>query len=333
MSFCVPNAISWSITDNCNLKCKHCYSSKIDEDKYDMSYEKVMEVIRLLDNYGIFRITLTGGEPLMRKDIFDIIRELKKRAFCVEINTNGTLINKDISKKLKELDIDGVRISLDGSNKYSHDKFRGIKGAFDKSIKAIEILKEDNHRVNVTTIPNKLNLDEMSSLFNIIDYYDIEEWHFFRLLATGSAINNKELILNKEEYIRVMKWISSIDKKNPKVRISFNDPIYSLINENDRITGGCGAGKLYLGMNTKGDFSLCPSMPMTIGNIFEENLEDIFVKKIVRKARNNSLIEECSVCKYKEKCGGCCSASYSIYGNDFTEDPFCIKDIIEGEKL
>jgi radical SAM protein with 4Fe4S-binding SPASM domain len=296
-----------------------------------MPYDKVLEVINLLDKYGVFRITLTGGEPLIRNDIFNIINELKSRSFCVDMNTNGTLITEEVSRKLKNVGLDSIRISLDGSNQISHDYFRGVKGSFTKAIKAIELLKKDNHRVNITTIINRLNMNEIEDIYKIINNYEIEEWHFFRLLPTGNAVNNKELILDKKEYIQVMREVKKIKNRNSKTNISFNDPIYSLIDIKSSDNGGCGAGKLYLGINTKGEFSLCPSMSKPIGNIFDENLENIFAKKIVREARNNSLIKKCVNCKYNNICGGCCSASYLAYGDDFIQDPFCIKDLIGSE--
>ncbi len=316
-----PETVSWDVTLRCNLNCRHCYSFQSD-DKTLINTNDMFKIIDILKGYGIFRVTLTGGEPLLRRDIFDIIKKLKSNRFTVEINTNGTLITEEKANRLKELGVDSVRISLDGSNARIHDEFRNVKGAFEGAISGIRWLNDKGIKTNIATVPNKFNKKDLNEMIKLLSQFEISEWHFFRLILTGRALNNKDIILNKDEYFRVMKDVYELSKVFKNINISFNDPLFYFNNNN---TFGCGAGKVYMSLDTSGDFHLCPSNPHIVGNIFKDNLMDIWNNRIVYKLRENSLIKECTNCELRKVCGGCCASSFSKYGIDYIKDPYCIK--------
>ena len=175
--------IAWETTRVCNLSCVHCRASARKEDYPDeLSTE---ECLSLIDNVASFSspvIILTGGEPLMRDDIFELAKHGTDKGLRMVMATNGTLMTEDIARKMLESGIKRVSISLDGSTKAIHDKFRRVEGAFEKSLKGIEYAKNVGLDFQINTTITGDNLSELEPIFNLAIELKAAAFHLFLLV-------------------------------------------------------------------------------------------------------------------------------------------------------
>jgi MoaA/NifB/PqqE/SkfB family radical SAM enzyme len=160
--------VAWNCTKTCNLKCKHCYANA-DSKKYDgeLTLSESKRFIDDLKDFNVPALLFSGGEPLMKENILDIIDYADKRKIRSTISTNGTLLDKDTCKSLKEINLGYVGVSLDGIGS-NHDKFRGVKGAFDSSLKGIRNCIEVGQKVGLRFTINKNNYKDLEDIFNLI---------------------------------------------------------------------------------------------------------------------------------------------------------------------
>lgn len=184
--------VIWNLIRRCNLTCKHCYSISTDKDfpgELDTS-----EVYSVMDNLKQFKVPvliLSGGEPLMRPDIYDISHRAKAMGFYVGLSTNGTLINEDNIEKIAEVGYDYVGISIDGI-KETHDKFRRRNGAFDESMHAIKLCKENNIKVGIRFTLTQDNADELPAVLDLMDQHNIDKFYLSHLNYAGRGNKNRQ---------------------------------------------------------------------------------------------------------------------------------------------
>lgn len=163
-----PIAVNWNFTDLCNFRCHHCYSVDIRGNNQELGTEDALKVVNILHKNDINMITFGGGESLLRTDIFAILKECQRLNKSVRIISNGYIINDDICRELKTLEIDQILISLDGASSQTHDKFRNREGSFSRVMNAIKLCKRYGIEVMVLTNFNKNNLNERRDIFNLL---------------------------------------------------------------------------------------------------------------------------------------------------------------------
>lgn len=168
--FSAPVLADISLTNRCNLKCEYCYASSGDENKIlsELSLDTYKLLFEQLDKMNVHRISLTGGEPLLRKDFFEILNEAQKYKFAIIINSNGILINDSIACKLKNYRFDRICITIDGSSSKTHDVIRG-KGTFLKALQGIRSLQKYNLPVSTLFTLNKNNINDLIDTITITD--------------------------------------------------------------------------------------------------------------------------------------------------------------------
>jgi MoaA/NifB/PqqE/SkfB family radical SAM enzyme len=182
----VPLVVSWNVTLRYNLKCSHCYINaaerklpdELSTDAAKMLIHQIAEVSRPL-------LILSGGEPLLRKDIFELIRYGAERGLKMAMGSNGMLINDRIARKLKEAGINTVFISIDSSIPERHDEFRGVKGSWKRAISAIDALKANDILLQVNTTVTQQNYDEIDDIMSLAEKLGVENFHLFFLVPTG----------------------------------------------------------------------------------------------------------------------------------------------------
>lgn len=160
------------LTWKCNLKCIHCYPYLPKNN--ESSSKKLKSRIIQLKKEGYLFLNITGGEPLLREDFFDIIRYVKEKGFAILISTNGTLLTKEIARKLKNLNILQLQISLFGSNKSTHERITKVKGSFEKTVAAANFLKQQGLRVIFKTTAMKENISEVYKITALAKKMNIE---------------------------------------------------------------------------------------------------------------------------------------------------------------
>lgn len=342
--------LQWHITEKCNLKCKHCYrdpkylKNELKGDEFFKIFYQYLELLKIWKIPRMYtHLSLTGGEPLLKKEFFPLLEKCyeNKNLFRYNVMTNGTLINKKVAKKFKELEVRNVQLSIEGMEKIN-DEIRG-KGTFKKIIKAAKILKNENINVSFSLTVSKKNLNDIPEVIELCLDSDINILGIGRLVPIGKGEKMKNLLLTPLELKNLYKYIQRKNeelKKKRKKLIILTGCSNSLWTTEDPnfITHGCSLGYDCLTPMPNGDVLPCRRVPIKVGNIKEKTLLEIWYdSNILWEMRNlNNLNKICQNCEYFNQCyGGARCVAYGYYGNIFAPDPQCwikIKEITQYRK-
>ncbi len=343
-----PFLIVWNFTNACNLRCKHCYQNAEKPTPDELTTEEALEVVDKMADAGVAYIAFSGGEPLVRKDLFDIIERIKKREMAFSLATNGTLLTKKTVEKLKEYNCLYIQVSLDGAKPWTHDLFRGRK-SFERVLNGIKNAVESGITVGVATTVTKFNYEEVYDIIKLAEELGVNIFMYYNFIPTGRGKEMIDLDLSPEERESLLRYMASqINKRN--ISLLTTAPQYSRISIScgglslthfDTIgprsknlvflaefVGGCGAGRLYCALQPNGDITPCVFIPIILGNILKDDLLSIWHNsEVLKKIRARDEFVGCSKCKYINICGGCRARAYSYFGNLQGPDPGCIINI------
>lgn len=325
------------ITAKCNQKCLHCYHEKYAGEELNLNeIEKVIEQYKELLNIYIKNSTnikghvnITGGEPFIRRDILDILKILhtNREYFSFGILTNGTYLNDENCKKLKEYGVSFVQVSIDGTPK-THDYIRG-KGDFKKTIKALKILRKHRIRSMISFTAHKDNYMEYPYIARTARKYRVYKLWTDRLVPMGNGKEMESNLLSPEEMLEYLNIVKQEQDKQLLNRsygtiIEMNRALNFL--KTGKTTYTCSAGNSLITILENGDVLPCRRMPIPTENILDKSLKDIYfnneVFKNLRKEREPDIA--CSKCLYFNICkGGSRCISYAVNGTPFGADPSC----------
>lgn len=288
-----PKVMSLDITNKCNFRCKHCFNSSGDDSVYcfkdELTDEEVIKFSKELCEFGLSQICICGGEPTLRIDlVYKVIEMLKKRDIDVNMVSNGYLITRDISQKLKKSGINSVQISVDGLGEI-HDKFRNMPGAYKHAIAAINYLYENQIEVMVSCCPNQYNYLGLEMYFEYIYSLGVTKIRMMPFLPLGRGKESgKEILLNDRQIYIVCQQINKWNLNNPEQQVEWGDPInhlYSMLFHNNRKPE-----MICVGSN--GDVKLTPYLDSVVGNIRKEGIEYIWSNKVKKKMKNPEFISQ-----------------------------------------
>jgi radical SAM protein with 4Fe4S-binding SPASM domain len=333
--------VQWHLTENCNLWCRHCYQGERSSEEMHITEMKrvVGEVSDMIkdwsDTFGIAfspSMNITGGEPFLKKDLFEILGEIKKRGFKVSLLTNGTLVSRDRAKKLADLGIDGVQISIEGPEDV-HDAIRG-SGNFSASRDGIEHLVDAKLPVTLNVTLSAVNASSMKKIVALGSHMGARRIGFSRLVPTGKGRSMLSQMLDREQVKETYQTIFALEHNG--VEIVTGDPIASQMRK--RRTGdagsiavsGCSAGVAGLTILPNGNITPCRRLPLSLGNVMKDSLREIWsTSPILDALRDRSRYKgKCRTCRHWAHCRGCRAISYawarSRGVDDFLgEDPQC----------
>ncbi len=331
--------LQWHITERCNLSCKHCYFNK-EFTKNELSFEQLTEIfyqyLEITEKWEIPRennlISISGGEPLVREDLFDLLGLLKKHRGKLRygLMSNGTLITKPVAKKLKKLGIKAVQISLEGVGE-TNDKIRG-KGSFKKAERGIDMLINQGIAVLISTTITKENLTGINELIGFcikkgINYLGIRR---FVPIGRGKAIKDKMLepLQVRELYLSLLQKNRELQNKGIKLHIMFGCEDSIIAQEKCYEPHGCNAGYYSFSILPNGDVYACRRLPILLGNILKDGFYKIYYHsdaiKRIRASQKPS--NACQNCEFWNKClGGAKCISYGYFGSLNMPDPQCWK--------
>lgn len=340
-----PSLIFWELTKSCNLRCIHCRATAgAGHSPEELNAKEAHEFIDDIAEHFKPILVLTGGEPLHRADVFDIASYAAGKGLPVALATNGTLITPDVAKKIKDAGIRRVSVSLDGSNAATHDTFRGIFGAFDKSLRGIKNLKEEGVSFQINTTLTKSNKKELSKIYELSRSLGADAFHLFMLVPTGCGlfIEDKEQ-LTPAEYEEVLNWLYQKSEKGDMfvkatcaphyMRIVHenkskkdNKPAQNTGNVYERLTKGCLAGSGVAFVSHKGDVQPCGYLSVAAGNIRHEKFSSIWDASGVFAALRDTegLKGKCGACEFKLVCMGCRARAYEASGDYMAEEQYCV---------
>ncbi len=311
--------LQWHLSENCNLKCLHCYQEnhkpiQLEFDKLVIIYKQFKELLNKKKMKG--HINITGGEPLCNPYLFKLLDLIKEDSDLItfSILTNGTLINEKIAKKIKSYNPLYVQVSLEGGKK-TNDYIRG-KGTYKKIAEGIVNLRKENIFTSISFTATSLNYKEFPKVVRYARKYGVNNVWSDRFIPLGDS--DKSLALNYEqtrEYLEIMnKERNKLKKvKNSNTTISMYRALqFQMTND---FAYGCTAGDTLLTVMENGDLVPCRRMPITIGNLFDRSMYDLYINSDVLKAlREKKIPDECIDCEHSEVChGGLKCLTYAMY--------------------
>ena len=327
-----PYIVSWNLTKQCNLSCPHCYidahpnlNSAHENELTRDDAQSVINALSSLNNN--LMLILSGGEPMLREDIFDIVRSASSAGLIVVLGSNGILLTRDSLRMLKEAGLMGVGISIDSTGHAHHDSFRGYKGAWDLSVSALRYSKEAGLETQVDVTLTDQNCSEVDDFVELGVSMGAKAVNFFFLVCTGRAMRTD---ISTENYDVVLKKIAkiSMNERRLMIRARCAPHFYRILYEEgfpvQKGMRGCLAGRHYLRIDPEGNITPCPYMPLTIGNIKEKPLSAIWEEsEQLILLRNGSYNGRCGMCEYTEICGGCRARALAVKEDIMGEDPLC----------
>lgn len=304
-----PKWIEISLTSKCCLKCKMCNYWKLLLEN-ELSFEEIKDILDQAVNLGIRICHLYGGEPFMRKDIFEIFHYAKSLDLTIDITSNGYLINEDVAKDLSEIPVRNVNISIDGLEKI-HDTVRGVEGSFKKAIEAVSFLKQFNVKISVAILLMKINLEDIIPLIKKLKMFKVpislQLLDFSPFYFKNNNLRHELWIDETEQPIldNLVKELIAIKKQNPcLISNSFLALNYIKGYFKDPKMAKVPCYLVYLGriwVSSQGNIHICQSLP-AVGNIRKNRLEDAI--------RSKSYLKKLQSC-FLKKCPGC-SCGYSV---------------------
>ncbi|MCW1301430.1 MAG: radical SAM protein [Candidatus Nanoarchaeia archaeon] len=333
-----PLLVVWNLTYKCNLRCKHCYEDA-GKERVEMGESEAREALEKLIDANVSAIAFSGGEPLVRKDFFELAKRAKKAGLYVSVASNGTLIDEKMARKLREV-ADYVEISIDGLSE-KHDTFRGIPGAFERALNGVKHCLNEGIDVCIATTAWRGNLEDILKVaqmandlgarfihFNYIpvgrgrkeldispkEREDLLEELARRNLENYVKLGRGDLILSTApQFGRKTKEVAQLQGIDYLVSTHYggiNLPIEKLrsIESTANFIGGCGAGRLYLAMEPNGDLLPCTFFPreVKLGNILEDDLLEVWKKdQILEELRDRKKLWYFRKENRKVGCGAC----------------------------
>jgi len=343
----IPLVVSWNVTRKCNLKCSHCYiNANTGEYNDELTTAESKKLIDQLSEVSRPLLILSGGEPILRKDLFELVRYGTQKGLRMGLGSNGALIDGEVAKKLKEAGIKTVSISLDSSVPERHDEFRGVKGSWQKAIDAIKALRENGILVQVNTTLTQQNYSDIDNIMTLAENLGVENFHLFFLVPTGRGAKMADIspalyeTMIKTTFAKTAKHKLNV---RPSCAPQFMRIAKDMHLDMRQWIRGCIAGMYYCRVFPNGEVTPCPYLPVKLGNIREKSFKDIwFGSEIFTSLRNPATLKgKCGECNYRSLCGGCRARAYGLSsdfidycgdlhepgdlkGDYLAEDPWCV---------
>jgi heme b synthase len=340
----VPRLVFWELTSACNLKCIHCRACPVEErSPEDLTTEEGRTLIDQIASFAKPVLVLSGGEPLVRPDVFEIAAYGASRGLRMALATNGTLVTSEVARKMKESGIQRVSVSIDGASAESHDSFRRIPGAFDDAWRGIENIKAVGIPFQINTTVTKHNIAEIPDILKLVIDRGAVALHIFLLVPTGCGkeIADEEMI-EPAEYERVLNWLYDRSKDTQIGLKATCAPHYFRIMRQrakeegikitaethgfEAMTKGCLAGSGVCFVSHKGEVYPCGYLPVSAGSVRREHFKDIWENaEVFRILRDEDNLEgKCGYCEFRRICMGCRARAYGYTGNYLDPEPYCV---------
>ncbi len=322
-----PGLISWNLTSACNLKCPHCYLDAGEKSGHELTTEECFNLIDEMSGLGTEMLILTGGEPLLRKDIFSIARYASQKGLLVVMGTNGLLLDEKRVTTLKESGVRGVGISLDSLDSEKHDSFRGLLGCWQKTIDGMRNCVKQGLPVILQTTVTEWNLEEIPDLIRFASEESAQAFNLYYLVCTGRGEKLTDITPQQYEDSFTCLIEAQVNYPGMMVRAKCAPHINRLAHQRGLpflSSAGCPAGTGYLRISPEGDITPCPYLPLVAGNIREKRLKPVWEESaLFKELRGPQLKGRCGACEFGKVCIGCRARAWAINGDYLAEDPWC----------
>ena len=322
------------LTLKCNERCFHCGSRCSAEQPDGLDIEEYKRVLReVKERYGTKPfIALTGGEPLLYRDFFELTAYIKELGFAWGMTSNGTLITKEAAHKLRMTGMKTISVSIDGLPE-THDRYRDYPGGYKKAMEGIDNLINEGgfSSIMITTVVNHENIKELDALFDIVNDIDINVWRLTGIEPIGRALEFKDMLLTPEDNLRLMDFIA--DKRSQGLPVEYSCCHYLGEKYEAEVRDWyflCNAGVYVAGVMHNGDIGACLDIPrngQTIqGNIKKDSFPDVWENRFeIFRSSLADKNETCRECKHARYCRG---GSYHSWDYEKNEQKVCMRDIL-----
>jgi AdoMet-dependent heme synthase len=335
--------VAWEVTRSCNLACIHCRAAA-----QDRPYENELtteECFGLLDNISSFSspiMILTGGEPLLRPDIFDIASYGNAKGLRMTMAVNGTLLTAEKAGRMVESGIQRISISLDGATAASHDAFRQVQGAFEGALHGVKHAREVGLDFQINTTITRQNLHELPAIQELVVSLGAVAHHIFLLVPMGRGKEIAEQGIDAEQYEKTLHWFYEQKEHVPlQLKATCAPHYYRILRQRakaegrevsfqtfglDAMTRGCLGGVGFSFISHLGTVQPCGYLELDCGNVREKSFREIWEdSSIFRDLRDFKKYEgKCGQCEYVRVCGGCRARAFESTGNYLAPEPLCL---------
>jgi len=347
-----PFTVAWEVTRACAYACIHCRAeAQPKRDPRELTTEEGFGLIDELVDAGRPILIVTGGDPMMRPDLFDLIRYAAGRGLRVALSPTATkLVTPERLREAREAGVARIQMSLDGSRPEVQDAFRGRPGSFERTLEILDDIRSAGISLQVGTTVSRYNVDDLEAIARIVGEYGAVMWSLFFLVPTGRG--KREDMISPEEHERVFNWLYDLSKAAPfDVRTTAAQHYRRVVIQRRRqeamtsergllVTGAGysfadGLGQSNRGVNDGNGFAfishtgdVCPSgfLPLPGGNVREQSFAEIYRSSaLFRDLRDYSRLKgKCGVCDFREVCGGSRARAYAVSGDYLESDPYCV---------
>jgi radical SAM protein with 4Fe4S-binding SPASM domain len=319
-AFIAPLYVAWEVTLRCNARCLHCYSESGPGIHHpgELSTDEALGVIDQLAEAGLLILAFSGGEPLLRRDIFQLIERAVERSLIVNVATNGAIMGDRLAKRLRTAGIRSITVSLDGATAETHDYFRQFPGLFVRTLRAIETLAANGHRVVVSFTPTRLNYREGPDAVRLAHELGASAVNMSEFVPAGRGTRDLALLPETQRDV-LQQWIAMRREYAGRMQIIWHDCRVALLvpPEERDLYSGCGAGKLTARIRVDGTVTPCVFLPNPAGNLRTTTFKEIWQHStLLQTIRNRDAIQS-------GNCGSCRAVSMSYYGDPMRGDPSC----------
>lgn len=341
LPFATPKTVIWDVTYACNLACPHCLTDSGRKGDRELTIEEAFRLIDSLSAAKILYLSLSGGEPFVRRDILEILAYLAGTNIRVDIATNGYNISPKIIRGLRNLPVFQIQVSLDGIGR-QHDRFRGRRGVFEKACETLRRFKDEGLSTSINTTATAQNIDQIGNLIDLAVELGCDAFKAIPFIPAGRGKQNESrLHLNKADSLKLSKTLVEKSRElTGLINISTESTFQFLL---DRHIGSessdgrmiCSAGYDELNIGAEGTVYPCPFLhEFPLGNLRTDSIERIWQESTIlnqlRESGKQEIDEPCRTCEYAtEFCrGGCRASAFFAHGDLKGSDPLCFKDLL-----
>jgi len=338
-----PLNIYWEMTQACALACRHCRAEAMPQPHPgELSFQEGVEFLRQIPEFGepLPQLILTGGDPLTRPDLYELIDEARKLGIGVSITPAATTaLSREVLVRLKEHDVEGLGLSLDGSSAERHDSIRGVPGTFDRTVQAMRWAQELGMPLQVNTLVAAETVDDIPNVYEVLKPLGVARWSLFFLISVGRGKVLQPI--SPEDGEKLMGWIFETSRASSFIVATTEAPSYRRVAlermRSEGLTGeqikrspafrgfGIRDGHGIMFVSSTGD--ICPAgfLPLIVGNVRKDRVADVYRNAPVFRSLHDptQFKDRCGWCEYSALCGGSRARAYEATGDPLAADPFC----------
>ncbi len=324
MELSAPLTVNWTLSYRCNFDCRHCYSRGLSRPELPLD-----DLLRIVDDLASSRVAFVnfgGGEPLLDERLWPVARAAAARGVRVSLNSNGWLLDAAAARRLSEVPVASVGISLDGADPAVHDRFRNRPGSFDRAVAALDHLAAAGVPATVSTVIFKGNAASYRRVVELAAAHGARTVYLHNFKCSGRGMENRDDLDLAPDAWRAFYEDALSYRAGAPASLAFDDPILALLGAAEPgAVKGSTCGKLSLHLEPDGTATPCGFIPVEAGDVLRDGIAAVWAgSPVLRKMRDKTPTGKCRSCAtYGECLGGCTARAFAATGSFDAPDPHC----------